>query len=483
MQQADELFLLIRSLTASEKRYFKLQANKYESDSYKSQYEKLFDALNYWPAEEYDEALFKKRNKGKTFLKNLAYEKVYLRDLILKVMRSYHSEKNVEIKVHELILDLTFLTDKGLGALASKLHKQASALAVSAELFPEQLTLNHLQLRFKTKGLVKNAENAKAYEQKERTLISNIKLTRIAFHLLTQLYELQASGKWKERTEEVETIYKRVNKLETHTAITNRARLAFLNCKALYFFRKKNYGECYKLCSQFINDIETRDEMKFLKSHSYYNTISNCLYAAMMLQKFDAFPELFARLEGIEAHSEYENFEIFRTLCNYKMVFAFNTSDFSNTEALEKQTLLGLKKFNHLLTVAERTTNYFNLALLYFLQRNFDRSLHFTSPLFASDDGKQTNLVIIGRFIEWICLFETGQIDVLENKLRNLNRLIKEYGESTLLKNSAEILKLKLKTIGMKKQHIKFPELAEDNNTAPEIEQLKGIITYWLEGR
>ncbi len=45
MQQADELFLLIRSLTASEKRYFKLQANKYESDSYKSQYEKLFEEI------------------------------------------------------------------------------------------------------------------------------------------------------------------------------------------------------------------------------------------------------------------------------------------------------------------------------------------------------------------------------------------------------------------------------------------------------
>ncbi|MFN8285460.1 MAG: hypothetical protein U0V74_01835 [Chitinophagales bacterium] len=481
MQQIDELFQLIRSLSPSEKRYFKLQANKYESGTYKSQYEKLFDAINFWPEEDYDEALFKKRNKGKTFLKNLAYEKIYLRDLILKVMRSYHSERNIEIKVHEIILDLTFLTDKGLGALASKLYKQATNLAISAELLPEQLTLNQLQLRFKSKGLVKSMESAMAYEQKERSLLSNIQITRIAFHLLTRLYELQTTGKWKERTDEVETIYRRVLKLEQHIAITNRARMAFLNCKALYHFRKKNYQECYALCSMFVNDVETREDMKFLKTHSYYNTISNCLYAAMMLQKFDAFPNLLARLEDIEAHSEYENFEIFRTACNYKMVYALNTGNFNNSEALEKQTLAGLKQFNHLLTVTERTTNYLNLALLYFLQRKFERSLHFSKLLFSVADDKQTNFIIVCRFIEWISLFETDSVDELENKLRSLNRIIKEVGEPPLLKAGAEILKQQLKSIGLKAAKPKFPELPADGSIAPELEQVRGIITYWME--
>lgn len=79
MSQHDDLFELIRSLTPSEKRYFKLHADRYSNGGYKKQYEKLFDALNSWPDEPYDEKEFKRRNKGKAFLKNLPSDKNYLR--------------------------------------------------------------------------------------------------------------------------------------------------------------------------------------------------------------------------------------------------------------------------------------------------------------------------------------------------------------------------------------------------------------------
>jgi hypothetical protein len=55
---ADNLFQLIKSLSPGEKRYFKLYAAR-QSESKKTNYEKLFDEFNELPDDqEYDEDVF-----------------------------------------------------------------------------------------------------------------------------------------------------------------------------------------------------------------------------------------------------------------------------------------------------------------------------------------------------------------------------------------------------------------------------------------
>ena len=70
--QTDDLFDLIKSMSRTEKRYFKLDAQKAGGNKSNS-YLKLFDALK--DLEEYDEPRIFKKLKGEPLLNRLSTEK------------------------------------------------------------------------------------------------------------------------------------------------------------------------------------------------------------------------------------------------------------------------------------------------------------------------------------------------------------------------------------------------------------------------
>ena len=139
---SDDLFELIKALTPREKRYFKIHAKTHVIGKYKNSYEKLFDAINYWPDDmPYDEKVFKRKHKGKTFIKNLSVEKNYLHELILETMRSFHDKKTIDRQINDLLLDEDFFRKKRLNEQRQKAIDKAKKLAQLHERMPAMMTL------------------------------------------------------------------------------------------------------------------------------------------------------------------------------------------------------------------------------------------------------------------------------------------------------------------------------------------------------
>ena len=90
MKVSDDLFQLIKSMSKSEKGYFKKFASKHTIGE-KNIYVKLFDAMD--RIDEYNELLIKKKFAGEKFADKLYSTKNYLFNLILKALSSYHAEK------------------------------------------------------------------------------------------------------------------------------------------------------------------------------------------------------------------------------------------------------------------------------------------------------------------------------------------------------------------------------------------------------
>ena len=113
----DNLFQLIKAMSASEKRYFK---RHYSSD--KSLTTELFDFIN--SQDGYDEARVKKHFKLSKLSKNLKVYKVQLTDLLLKSLTSYHNKKKIRSKIRIGLEEVEILMDKQLFELAyNKLAK------------------------------------------------------------------------------------------------------------------------------------------------------------------------------------------------------------------------------------------------------------------------------------------------------------------------------------------------------------------------
>ena len=142
MTPSDELFQLIKSLTPSEKRYFKIHASKHVIGK-SNHYEKLFDALDVLPDDQpYDEAAFKKSLRGKSYGSHLSDEKSHLREMILRAMRVYHAERTPKGQLVEMIHEISFLHSKGFVKSCQQMIDKAMKLAEETEQYPEMLVLN-----------------------------------------------------------------------------------------------------------------------------------------------------------------------------------------------------------------------------------------------------------------------------------------------------------------------------------------------------
>jgi len=95
MKPSEELFLLIDSMSKSEKGYFIKYCSKFISGR-DTGYLKLFNAVAVQtPKGKYDEEKIKSKHKGEKFVRNISVYKNYLYDLILNSLREYGRKKSV----------------------------------------------------------------------------------------------------------------------------------------------------------------------------------------------------------------------------------------------------------------------------------------------------------------------------------------------------------------------------------------------------
>ena len=130
MKPSTELHDLIKSLTKSEKRFFKLHSALQSGDK---NYLRLFEAID--KQKVYDEEGLKQFFAKETFIKHLPSEKNHLYKLIMKALRAYHAEATVSGLLKIEIKNIELLYDKALYEEANKTLHRAKRIARENERF------------------------------------------------------------------------------------------------------------------------------------------------------------------------------------------------------------------------------------------------------------------------------------------------------------------------------------------------------------
>ena len=125
-RSTDTLFQLIQSLTASEKRHFKLYMKSRSGESGDLKVVQLFDAIDKMNL--YDEEVLLKKNKSilKQQLSNL---KARLYHEVLSSLRSLKQEENIDLQLHEQLDFARLLYNKGLYLQSLKILDKIKELA------------------------------------------------------------------------------------------------------------------------------------------------------------------------------------------------------------------------------------------------------------------------------------------------------------------------------------------------------------------
>ncbi len=128
MAKPDSLFLLIKSLNRSEKRYFRLFAGM---QGKAKNYLKLFAFIE--KQDQYEEDTVKKQFVGERFIRQLHVVKHYLRGLILKSLRNFHAEASPDIQIKHLLIDAHIMLQRECYPICQERIKKAEKLAIQYE--------------------------------------------------------------------------------------------------------------------------------------------------------------------------------------------------------------------------------------------------------------------------------------------------------------------------------------------------------------
>ena len=117
MSSRSQLFQLIKSLSRSEKGYFKKVYSQNVLGK-KNQYLELFDAID--AQNEYDGDELAKQFEDKQIFTQLSVAKNYLHKIILKSLRAFHSQASVDIELNEMMVNIELLYNKRLTEACKK---------------------------------------------------------------------------------------------------------------------------------------------------------------------------------------------------------------------------------------------------------------------------------------------------------------------------------------------------------------------------
>jgi hypothetical protein len=126
----NKLVELIKSMTKSEKRYFKMSANLQKGEK---NYTLLMDAIS--SQKKYNEGLILKKFSDKKFSKNLGVAKSDLYKLIMNSLRQYHSQNSVSSRLTDMLKDAEILYRKGLYLQCGVIIKKGISLAKKSDKF------------------------------------------------------------------------------------------------------------------------------------------------------------------------------------------------------------------------------------------------------------------------------------------------------------------------------------------------------------
>jgi hypothetical protein len=250
MKKNSNAFVIIKNLSMSEKRYFKIFSERHTIGE-QNKYVTLFDELD--KAEEENDVDLKKQLKKAGINPDfISADKNYLYQLILRSLNVFHDSKTYNLEIKQTLSSIEILFHKGLYHESLKLVAKAEELAKECENF--QLMIDILIWKKKCSGYSLGLKKAAEVNQEidEYILLLN------NFKRITDLYYesnlIQADNEKQSKTEVVKKLKAILNQPELKSeknALSFSAKIFYYLIYSNYYYsvddKQKEYDNLQKL--------------------------------------------------------------------------------------------------------------------------------------------------------------------------------------------------------------------------------------------
>jgi len=492
MTPTDDLFQLIKSLTRTEKRYFKVFASQHVINE-QNNYVKLFDAIE--KQEEYDEREIKEIFKKETFIHHLPPQKVYLYNLILRSMELYHYD--IESDLRSTVNQIKILYNKGLFKHCEKRIVKAKKIAQKYEKFPVLFDLLRWEGHI---AYINNHENktieevVEIYDQLKDSL--RIYEEIIFYVALVAKIEIARKKMGSLRTDDERKKYEALIK---NTFDVSEEKIRSFEAKAFYFhgiyadafFKKEikrgvlSLEKAYKLIEEHPYRIEDNPRL-------YSITIQNLIVFKRNLKQYEEAEALIQKFKNLDFKNKILNEENSSNASHAEIMLCIVTGEFDKGLKVLKE--MEKEKFH--LEVFQRNREheinfYYNAAIINFGVGDYVACNKYLNKIIINEDWDlRSDLHCFARIMLLMSNYERNREDLIEYSFKNVYKfLAKRDRIYKLEKVLLEYIRTKLQHANTRKKQLDaFQELKEELIEIGKNTHEKRALSYfhfipWLDSK
>lgn len=425
----DPLFLLVKSLTGSEKRHFKLYISRNQANE-DSKFAKLFEVLDGTAA--YNEELILKKipTISRQQLPNI---KAHLYGELLTALRLLYSLKNMEIQIREQIDFARILYNRGLIIQALKILDKVKVLAKANSHFILTLEIlqfeKHIEARHITRSLKGRAGNL---IDETNFCIKQINEVTQLSNLALRMYELYLeTGHVRDEKQSmiIEKIFRQniesIN--EDQVSFFGKAYLHQSYCwyYVIQLDFTKYYRHAEKWVQLFLEHPEAKKEDPFL----YVKAVHNLLNALFIIGRHKRMSEELLQLERFYetsgAYNENLQIQTFVYLYTGKINKHFLEGTFTEGLKLVKLIEENLKKYQQYIDTHRILVFYYKIASLYFGSGNNDEAIVYLNKIINLKVGQlRTDIQCFARLLHLLAHYELGNMELVDYLIKSVYRFL-----------------------------------------------------------
>lgn len=413
MKPSSVLYDLIKSLTASEKRYFKMYASLQKGNK---NYTDLFKAIDSMPI--YDEKILQKSYGKERSDKNLTYTKNYLYKLIFKSLNSYKEEKSVDSKLTNILNSCRILFDKSLISQYFKTLESGKKLALKHEKFSYLIEFLEIERQLIRKKDISVKDFSFVYKEENKVIeiLKNVNEHKRAVNLLFNMLRVEGIIRNKAQEDDINKILLRLSSLNNKKSVPVIVKETYYFAMYIASELRGDFNSAYDFIKKRFELISCNEEIfRDTLFDSYKDSFLMMITAASEAGNFresfsllSEFLELYGRSEVQKLNIIFSRAEIYLNQAIYTKQEEENNECISG---LEKDLL----KYRNKITIATHNNLYFKLAKFNFVTGNYAEALRIINELFKSRHLKYSpNLEIYVRMLNILIHFELGNYKLLK---------------------------------------------------------------------
>ncbi|MBB12941.1 MAG: hypothetical protein CMC78_02095 [Flavobacteriaceae bacterium] len=427
--QKDNLFILIKSLTKSEKRQFKLYVGRMGSNN-NAKFLSLFNFLD--KLEKYSEkAILQKGIVTKQQLSNL---KAHLYKQILISLRLNPIHQNIRMQIREQMDFAVILYQKGLYKLSLRILDKAKALALKNEEKYAAYDIVEFEKLIESQYITRSLTNrAQELIYQADSLRTHNDLTSQLSNLSLLLYEqLIKTGYAKsdlEFREITKFFYEKMPKLDIEK-LGFREKLWYYKAHVWYSFLVQDFLSCFKYSSKWVGMFDENPDMICIHP-VFYLKGNNFLMESLALIKYPGkFKQTLKKMLNTIKSDIFPNNDNLASLSflysyNNRFNFYFLKGNFEEGLAILPDVIKGINAFKNQIDPHHVMLFYYKIACLYFGLEDYEKCIVYLNKIIKNKHLKmREDLLCFTRVLSVVAHYEAGFDYHLDAHLRETYKFL-----------------------------------------------------------